>query len=274
MIPSSLAHRIITTHGLVSDSWLSAHPTTPSIAPPGTSAKTNLEDHGATCDSVLNTWRMATPTLPPPETEDPNGKRLDYIFHSPRYSSVQEIKVGMTEPMPMPSQTGGKGGAGRCCSLSDHFSVEVTISLVPNNQQQQALAAARNAERISEPVLVDIAGEVRAGEALIANQLGEVVSEQHLPPDIIDEILELVAKYTKREKFEYNWRICHFWGSIVALVGLHVGVWWSPNNGVSFALMFISWVVAVTGGLDGLIGFLFMGSGQLLLFISTPTCVY
>ncbi|CUS13087.1 unnamed protein product [Tuber aestivum] len=260
MIPPSLAHRIISTHGLVSDSWLSANPTTPSIAPPKTDAKTNIEVLGATCDSVLNTWRMNTPTLPPPETEDPKGKRLDYIFHVPRYSSVQDIKVGMTEPMPMPSQRGGKGGAGGCCTLSDHFSVELTLSLAPSQQQQRALAEARSPDPVSNSTLSNVAGAVRAEEAQITNQVGEREHEQYLPPTIIDEILELVAKYAKRERFEYAWRLSHFWGSLVALAGLHVGVWWSPHNGVSFALMFVAWVIAVTGGLDGLIGFLFMGS--------------
>lgn len=263
MIPPSLAHRLITTHGLVADSWLSAYPNTPNVSPPKSTAQANIENLGITCDSVLNTWRMETPMLPSPETLDPWAKRLDYVFHSPATSAVREVTVGMTEPMSMPSQTGGKGGAGGYCSLSDHFSVEVCLSLEPDLAQQRALAAARSPQKVPEAMLVDVAGESRAEEARLVGQVGEVEYERYLPTDIIDEVLALVATYTKRQEGEYFWRIAHFWGSLPVLAACHVAVWWSPHNGVAFALMFVAWVVAVTGGLDGLIGFLFMGSGGL-----------
>ncbi|KAI5846529.1 Endonuclease/exonuclease/phosphatase [Morchella snyderi] len=260
MVPSSLAHRLITTHGLVSDSWLSMYPDTPAVSPPGSTAKANIENLGITCDSVLNTWRMPGPVLPSPETYDPHAKRLDYVFHSPSTSSVRDVTVGMTEPMSMPSQTGGKGGAGGYATLSDHFSVEVHLSLTPNPAQQAALAAARAPPRVPEAMLVDVAGDARAGEARLAGQVGEVECERYLPVGIIDEVQALIRSYTRREEGEYFWRIAHFWGSLPVLVGCHVAVWWSPHNAVAFALMLVAWVVAVTGGLDGLIGFLFMGS--------------
>lgn len=270
MIPPSLAHRLISTHGLVSDSWLSAYPTTPNVAPPKSTANSNIENLGVTCDSVLNTWRMDTPTLPSPETLDPRGKRLDYVFHSPGTSAVREVTVGMTEPMSMPSQTGGTGGAGGYCSLSDHFSVEVSLSLEPSAAQQQALATARSPIKVPEAMLVDVAGEPRTQEALLTGQVGESVYERYLPTKITDEILALVAMYTKRQKGEYFWRIFHFWASLPVLVGCHVAVWWSPHNGVSFVLMFIAWAVAVSGVLDGLIGFLFMGSGMFPHLLHLP----
>ena len=262
MIPSSLAHRLISTHGLVSDSWLSAYPTTPDTHPPGANAKFNIEVMGATCDSVLNTWRMPGDTLPPPDTDDPRGKRLDYVFHSPSNSSVRSVKVGMTEPMPMASQTGGKGGAGRNCTLSDHFSVEVQLSLAPNPVQQRALAAAKNPTPLSAESLIEIAGAVRAREAEITDQVGEKEGELYLPTNIIDQIFDVQREYTAREIVEKKWRIAHFFASIPVLIGLHVAVWWSPHNGVSFLLMLLAWVVAVTGTLDGLIGFIFTGSGK------------
>ncbi|KAL7274325.1 phospholipase C type enzyme [Rhizina undulata] len=260
MIPPSLAHRIIATHGLVSDSWLSLYPNTPNVSPPSTDAKTNIEVYGVTCDSVLNTWRMEGPLLPPPETLDPHAKRLDYVFHSPRYSSVVDVKVGMTETMPMPAQKGGKGGSGGYCSLSDHYSVEVLLSLAPSPAQQSALAAARNPHKVPGDTLIDVAGEVRAEEAQLTGQVGEKESETYLPVNIIDEILALIAGYTRREKFEYFWRIAHFWISVIALIAIHVGVWWSSNRGWAFFCVLLSWVVAISGTLDGLIGFLFMGS--------------
>lgn len=205
---------------------------------------------------------METPTLPSPETLDPWAKRLDYVFHSPTSSAVREVAVGMTEPMDMPSQTGGKGGAGGYCSLSDHFSVEVVLALDADVGQQRALAEARRPGKVPDGVLVDVAGEGRAEEARLVGQVGEVEYERWLPVGVVDEILALVEGYKRREEGEYFWRIAHFWGSLPVLVACHVGVWWSPHNGVAFALMFVAWVVAVTGGLDGLIGFLFMGSGK------------
>lgn len=168
----------------------------------------------------------------------------------------------MTEPMSMPSQTGGKGGAGGYCSLSDHFSVEVLLSLSPSPSQQAALAAAKNPAKVPEAMLVDVAGETRAEEAQLTGQVGEKEGERYLPTLIIDEILALVATYTKRQEGEYFWRIFHFWASLPVLVACHVGVWWSTHNAVAFVLVFVAWVIAVTGGLDGLIGFLFMGSGR------------
>jgi len=262
MIPSSLAHRLISTHGMVSDSWLSAYPTTPDIHPPGANARFNIETMGATCDSVLNTWRMPGLELPPPETVDPRGKRLDYVFHSPSNSSVRSVKVGMTEPMDMPSQTGGKGGAGRNCSLSDHFSVEVQLALVPDHEQQLELARAMNPDPIPRESLIDIAGSARAQDAEMSRQVGQLSGEKYLPVDIIDNIFTVQREYTAREVKEKFWRIAHFWASIPVLILLHVAVWWSPHNGVSFLIMFLGWVVAVTGVMDGLIGFIFTGSGM------------
>jgi sphingomyelin phosphodiesterase 2 len=258
MIPSSLAHRIISTHGLVTDSWLSAYPNTADIHPPGSNAQYNIEKMGATCDSILNTWRMQGTSLPPPDTVDPRAKRLDYVFHSSRNSSVRNVTVGMTKPMTLASAKGGR------CSLSDHFAVEVQLALAPDYGQQQALVSARNPEPIPSRALVDIAGAARAEEAELTGQVGGKEHERYLDTHIIDEIFAVHAMYAAREVKEKKWRIGHFFASIVALVGLHVGVWWSPHNGVAFALMFISWVVAVTGVIDGLIGFLFTGSGTYL----------
>ena len=258
MIPSSLAHRIISTYGLVSDSWLSANPKTPAMQPPGSTAKYNIEVLGATCDSVVNTWRMPGPTRPPDSTIDPRAQRLDYIFHSPRNSSVAAIKVGMIEPMPMPSQTGGKGGAGKECTLSDHFSVELQLRLAPSPIQTAEIERVRSTS-ISHKSLVDITGEARAEEAELVDQVG-TKDERYIPATILADILTVQREYFAKEEKEYFWRIAHFWASVVVLLGTHVAVWWSPHNGVSFVLLLLAWVVAVTGTLDGLIGFIFTGA--------------
>lgn len=238
MVPSSLAHRIISTHGRVADSWLAAHPLTPAAPPPAASARFNIDVMGATCDSALNTWRMPGPTLPPPDAADsPHAKRLDYVFHSPRNSAVRAARVAMTEPMPMPAQTGGKGGAGRNCSLSDHFALEVQLLLAPSSAQRRE---------------------------------GEREGERYLPESTIDEIFAVLREYMAREIGEKKWRIFHFFASIPVLVGLHVAVWWSPHHAVDFLLVLLAWSVAVTGVLDGLVGFIFTGSGIVPIPVPVP----
>ncbi|KAF8433841.1 Endonuclease/exonuclease/phosphatase [Terfezia claveryi] len=223
MLPKSLAHHIITTHGLVSDSWLSAYPHTPDTP---LHAAYNLTTLGATCDSILNTWRLESTQsdFPSSESPDPDAQRLDYIFHSPLVSRVREIKVGFTELYKLPGKPKpGKGVMrGGMVSLSDHFSVQVKLEITPPAQER------------SEDV--------------------------YLPIDVIEEIQTLSSKYVRREEWEFKWRIWHFWASILVLVALHVAVWWSTYDGVAFLFVVLSWMVGVSGVVNGMIGFLFMGS--------------
>lgn len=266
MIPSSLAHRIISTNGLVSDSWLSAYPDTPSIRPPNATAQHNIEVLGTTCDSVLNTWRMPGPNIPPQDSVDPRAQRLDYVFHSPRTSSVRAIKVAMIDPMQIPSEGKGSGGV---MSVSDHFAVDVVLALAPSEEQQNALNRGHSMDPQPMRTLIEVAGSARAQEADLVGQVGEK-DEKYIPQEVLNEILAVRKKYADREQKEYKWRIAHFWASIPALVATHVGVWWSPHNGVSFMLVFVSWVIAVTGVMDGLIGFIFTGSGECFIVPSLP----
>lgn len=130
-------------------------------------------------------------------------------------------------------------------SLSDHFSVEVTLEIPPR-----------------EPPQLISFGEGE-GDGEHAGVGGSAGKEEFLAPEIIGEIQALTAAYMRREKWEYLWRIAHFWASLAALAGLHVGVWWAAaagGPGVALGCTVLSWVVGVTGVLDGLIGFLFMGS--------------
>ncbi|KAF8424899.1 Endonuclease/exonuclease/phosphatase [Tirmania nivea] len=244
MLPNSLAHHIITTHGLVSDAWLSAHPQTPAITVTPVHASYNLTTLGATCDSILNTWRLA-PTqldLPSSESPDPDAQRLDYIFHSPLVSRVREIKVGFTELYKLPGKPKpGKGiTRGGMVSLSDHFSVEVKLEITP---------------------LGDSVGPLISFDAVEVEEATQEGSEDvYLSMDVIEEIQALTMKYARREEWEFKWRIWHFWASTLVLVALHVAVWWSTYDGVAFLCVVLSWMVGVSGVVNGLIGFLFMGS--------------
>ena len=114
-----MAHTLITTHGLVSDSWLAVHPDTPPST--GGSNTTHFSDAdrirllGVTCDSKLNTWRAYDLAK---DMDDPSPKRLDYVFVNQDHATVLESTVVFTEPIPHLN-----------CSYSDHFGIQVKLQL-------------------------------------------------------------------------------------------------------------------------------------------------
>lgn len=117
--PGSLAHTLITSHGLVNDSWLAVHPNSPPTSS-GTDI-TTLSDNdrirllGVTCDSQLNTWRAYDLAK---DMDDPSAKRLDYVFVNQDRAHVQNCTVVFTELIPHLN-----------CSYSDHFGISVNLQL-------------------------------------------------------------------------------------------------------------------------------------------------
>jgi sphingomyelin phosphodiesterase 2 len=250
MVPLSLAHRIIETHSPVRDVWRILHPKSSIGAAkdeveqlrgvPMPTASFNLTENGATCDSELNSWRWNEAhkkRLAKGENvqidaavADPNAKRLDYIFFSSgRYHSadtgedaaeweLEDVNVGMTMRHPTLH-----------CSLSDHFSVEATLT---------RSAMPPPAAHVSPLAL----------------------PERYLPIETYDVILATTLKYQVRERVQRKLRIGHFFFQLSMAVGCLVGVWWSPHNYVSFILMLLSTVGLSVGVIDGLMGFLFVGS--------------
>lgn len=250
MIPLSLAHRIVETHSPVRDVWRILHPDS-SIGStrdkvekargmPVPTANFNLTVNGATCDSELNTWRWnqahkkrlakGENVQIDPTVADPNAKRLDYIFFSSgRYHNAdtgqetaewepKDVNVGMTQRHPTLH-----------CSLSDHFSVEATLtrrSTAPSDVHLSPLA----------------------------------LPERYLPIETYDEILATTLKYQVRERIQRKLRIGHFFFQLSMSIVCLIGVWWSPHNYVSFILMLLSSVGLSVGVIDGLMGLLFVGS--------------
>lgn len=145
-VPLSLPHRILTGHAPVRDVWRVLHPDSSlgsalhdaerARRQPVPTAEFNVRENGVTSDSAFNSWRWpkAQQRRPAgivvaPDTPDPRGKRLDYIFASSGAAEgaaaargwgwvVGDARVGMLERHP---ELG--------CSLSDHFSVEATLVL-------------------------------------------------------------------------------------------------------------------------------------------------
>ncbi|CAI6334615.1 unnamed protein product [Periconia digitata] len=251
MIPLSLAHRIIETHSPVQDVWRILYPGSSVGAAkdkveqlrgvPMPNAEFNLTQNGATCDSALNTWRWNkahSQRLAKGENvqiattvDDPNAKRLDYIFFSSgqHYDAasgertaewtLKDTNVGMTMRHPTLH-----------CSLSDHFSVEATLVRDLNGPTS----------------------DVNTGTA--------APPDRYLPIETYDEILATIKKYDTRERIQRRLRLGHFGFQLLFTIGCLIGVWWSPYNYVSFILMLLSSLSLSVGVIDGLMGGLFVGS--------------
>lgn len=272
MVPLSLAHRLVTHHAPVKDVWRVLHPDS-SIGAAVDSAERsrnrsvpsagfNLTENGTTCDSVLNTWRWSKkdarklgPGKPgleiPLDTPDPKAKRLDYIFTSDgaRYNepglwTVKTARVGMLQRHPTLQ-----------CSLSDHFSVEATLSwngAAQKAEQPQPVALESDAF-LDGPSAPD-----SKSKSLKQARAPSCVS--YLPPPVYDAIVAMIDSYTLRERGQRRWRLFHFVVSVVVSIGCLVAVWWAPDNYVAFILILLSTLGLGAGVIDGLIGGLFMGS--------------
>jgi sphingomyelin phosphodiesterase 2 len=238
MIPLSLAHQLLTTHGAALDTWRVLHPSSSigsTLDEPEKArglempnAQYNLTENGATCDSVLNTWRWTEDQKKAlkrgedveidPSTEDPAAKRLDYIFLGGAKDGwkVDKATVGFVERHPDLK-----------VSLSDHFSVEVALKRVKD-------------EPVSDKDMV------------------KKDQDEYLLLETYDSILEVTHHYSLRERKQRRLRLWHFGVSLVVSIGCLVAVWWSPRNFVSFLLMLLSSLGLSAGVVDGLIGGLFM----------------
>ncbi|KAJ9157618.1 Inositol phosphosphingolipids phospholipase C [Pleurostoma richardsiae] len=298
MLPDSLPHRLITAHAPVRDAWRVLHPDSalgPADHPaerargrPVPTAELNLLENGATSDNVYNTWRwpatmrkLLGPGRPavevPPERADPRGKRLDYVFAGTGDVRalgggwvVRDARVGMTKRHP---ELG--------CSLSDHFSVEVTLAFHRADEGAGGdgsgageKASGGSRRRRSDRGSLDPDGAVREGAFLespassirrrrslsLDAQLLAAPGGEGLPASTYDEILGMVRRYVAREQRQRRWRGWHFFGEVAVAVGCLVAVWFSPHNYVAFILMLVSSLGLTAGTIDGLISLLFIGS--------------
>ena len=256
MVPLSLAHRLIETHAPVRDVWRILHPDSSVGAAedpaekgkgrPTSTVDVNLTENGTTCDSAFNTWRWSksqqkalakgTAIEIKGTTNDPRAKRLDYIFlgsgasptTTPQWS-VDRVNVGMTGRHP----TLG-------CSLSDHFSVEATITrhaCAENNDTTNSHSSTTDKPAVQKLLGASI-------ETL-------PTPAPYLPLNTYDEILTMTCKYTAREHRQRRIRLAHFCLSLPLSVSCMIGVWWSPHNYVAFILMLVSTLALSTGVIDG-----------------------
>ncbi|KAL1884298.1 hypothetical protein VTK73DRAFT_3282 [Phialemonium thermophilum] len=316
MLPLSLAHRIISTGAPVRDVWRVLHPDS-ALGPahsaaekarrrPVPTAEFNLRENGATSDNVYNTWRWSkaqqqqlgpgkAPITVPPDTIDPRGKRLDYIFAGSGDVAtlggswvVKRAVVGMLEPHPVWG-----------CSVSDHFSVEATLAFHAkvgtrhvrlsgergDNHEGMGLESVRGGRQrvskleVGEDGASDQSDELgsaalqsgaylespRTSQFGDSSELGDNPVDDQSTPDwgtlplsSYDEILGMIHKYMARELKQRRWRGIHFFGSVGVTVISLVGVWFVPRSFVAFLLLLVSSLSLAAGTVDGLIALLFV----------------
>lgn len=128
--PHSALIQNLLAHGSLNDSFAQTHDIPPPLLSPEHLALTPVEAlhaYGITCDSPLNSY--SAPKLAKKARTDEvvvrGGKRLDYVlYRSPETSegtlAAETAKVTFISPV-----------AGLGCSYSDHFGLEVTLSLLP-----------------------------------------------------------------------------------------------------------------------------------------------
>lgn len=275
MVPLSFAHVLIESQAQVQDVWRAVKPESSvgaSVDPPEKERRkrvgeeetpnvnTSLQEHGHTCDSILNTWRWSKAHQEalekghdrkiPGTDPDPKAKRLDYIFFSGigKGWKVSDAQVVLTERHPSLR-----------CSLSDHFAVQATV------ERSQSLSAtpakievhgALNDSRSEDP-----GSEVASFENSDFNTaVSKLQTQFQLGEDFYNDILAMIHKYTLRERKQRRYRLVHFVASALFSIGSFIAVWWSPRNFVSFILILVSSLGLMAGTVDGLIGGLFVGS--------------
>ena len=269
MVPMSFAHVLIEGRGGgIRDVWRIVKPSS-SVGASIDSAETDrrrrlqlksapdvdesLQEHGHTCDSVLNTWRWSKPDQDRQikmSDADPRAKRLDYIFFGglDKGWKVDQTRVCMTERHPR-----------LLCSLSDHFAVHATVirsdklSMTPVHIDVNHILRDQDTTHLGTE-LTDI------GEKDLEKVLSHQITSTQITSTFYQDILAMIQKYTLRERQQRRLRLSHFVGSTIVSIGCFVAVWWSPRDFVAFMLSLISSLGLMAGTIDGLIGGLFVGS--------------
>ncbi|KAJ5662731.1 Endonuclease/exonuclease/phosphatase [Penicillium macrosclerotiorum] len=268
MLPSSFAHRLISSQSPVRDVWQELHPDSSVGAAidavekarnrPIPSAEFNLIENGATCDGAFNTWRWSKALQKQldkgdeitvdKDAPDARAKRLDYIFvgdggYAPNFPppqwSVESVQVTMTQRHPTLR-----------CSLSDHFAVEAVIT-----RTQVLPGSPSSVQPDSVPS--------STSPALHKPTSSTIAPNATLSLETYDLIIEMIDTYVRRERSQRRWRLVHFLVSVLVSIGCMVGVWWvGSRTYIGFILILVSTLNFGAGILDGLIGGLFV-SGEL-----------
>ena len=275
MVPLSFAHVLIESRAGVQDVWRVVKPASSvgaSLDPPEKERRkrvneeetpnvdTSLQEHGHTCDSVLNTWRWnkshQKQLAQGHDREvlgtdmDSKAKRLDYIFFGGIGNGwkVANVKVALTERHPTLR-----------CSLSDHFAVQATVErsrMKPPKAARVEAHAVQHDSNAEDPTLEVVDFEEEDFEKAIS----QMPTQSRVGQDFYNDILAMIEKYKVRERRQRRYGLLHFVGSALTSIGCFVAAWWLPRNFVAFILILLSTFGIMAGTLNGLIGGLFVGS--------------
>lgn len=197
---------------------------------------------GVTSDSQLNTWRE--------KYAIDRAKRLDYIFYDAETATPIKSRVAFVEPEPCVG------------SLSDHFAFEAEFELIEDPAVPLGLPL--NSSNSSLP-LTDV--PVNAPLSVAPLDMKQPNNMSEVPEDemrglkrLHQELIQIIEDYKPTCAFQSLWRLTHFWASVLVVIGLLVAVWWGAARNrsyVGFIFILVAVIVAVSGVLNGLLGFLF-----------------
>lgn len=289
MVPLSLAHRLVTSHGAVRDSWRCLRPDS-SLGPadhpaerarrrPIPTAEFNVRENGVTSDSVYNTWRWTKkqrkllgpgkgPVVVPGHAIDRRGKRLDYVFFGAGDLPGERRGGAGAEGWAVKSAMVGMVGRHPTlgCSLSDHFSVEATFSRVPPQPTRRADPRATDDDPARDRALLNGAHldldpptpDLSSAEP--RSRSSPPRDGDPLPRAVYDEILTNIQTYRARELRQRTLLSTHFFAGLALSVGCLVAIWFVPANFAAFILALASTLALASGVVSGLIALLFVGT--------------
>ncbi|RGB31621.1 Endonuclease/exonuclease/phosphatase [Rhizophagus diaphanus] len=232
--PETLVHKLITTHGQMTDAWQSQHPSTPaSISTTSINHNTSttfdpnnaIIQKGYTSNSPLNTWSKRS--VKQAVRDRYAGQRIDFVFY--RKTSrfwCSGSRVVFTEKIP-------EFGV----SYSDHFGVEATFTLVGRDKN-----------------------------AVIPLSVWELGAYEHLhelDTRTLKDIGDLFKKDLNRSQASSHIHLFFFYLSLLVIIGLIVlEVLFSTGVILTYLWVNIIIIVAIApitafGTIMGLHGFLF-----------------
>lgn len=217
-----LSYELLTQNTGLIDSWEEVHEPIDLSVMKKMSPIDQVEIGGATCDTILNTWRASRQPW--------EACRLDYALVDKDKFKVFDAKVVFTEKIP------------KIGSYSDHFGYEVKLEFLPNIERRMSLMSSL------APVKINLTGAKQQPDIGLDHQLKNYT-----------ELLELIRSYRSTSIWQKQWRLGHFFVSISLFIGITViTIFTSIRASYSSVFWVIaSTVITVTGVVDGLIGFLF-----------------
>lgn len=279
-IPGSLSHRLFQHTAGLRDSWQDLH----GEFEGGPEAMGQLapEDQialaGTTCDSQLNTWRA--------DRQRHEAKRLDYIFYDPKYASPLDCRVSFVEPIAGIGSVSDHFAVEATLLISNIINGVATTSPNPfaSNMNLRAAATASSDANASSQSSMSSLDPPHQIQQLSNRRSGLQHNMSYAPPGngapgsihkvqtttssatrdelrlLYSDILELIEEYKPTSILQARLRNYHFIASVIILIGILIAVWWGAAHNrayVGFIFILVTIAVAITGLLDGLIGFLF-----------------